>query len=142
MKDKIRAEVIHYWMEKAHEALESARSEQKYNRRVFAVNRAYYACFYSASAVLMKMGKTFHKHTGVRASIHRSLIKKNLLDVSWGKFYDLVFENRQRGDYQELVEFEPKEVEEIVSQAEKFVTVMKELLEQLQNSEIRPSSEE
>jgi uncharacterized protein (UPF0332 family) len=127
----MRAEVIVYWLEKAREALASARSEQQCNRRVFAVNRAYYACFYSASAVLMKMGKTFHKHTGVRASLHRLLIKTGLLEASWGKFYDLVFENRQRGDYQELVEFEAEELEEIISQAEKFVAVMKALLEQL-----------
>ena len=128
MNDDIRAEVIEYWMQKAQESLESARSEQQYNRRVFAVNRAYYACFYAASAVLMQMGKTFRKHTGVRASIHRSLIKTGKVDTSWGKFYDLVFENRQRGDYQELVEFEAEEVEEIISQAEKFVEVMKDLL--------------
>jgi uncharacterized protein (UPF0332 family) len=142
MKDEIKAEVIRYWMDKAYEALESAKSEQKYNRRVFAVNRAYYACFYAVSAVLMKMGKTFRKHTGVRASIHRSLIKTGLLDVSWGKFYDLVFENRQRGDYQELVEFEAEELEEIISQAEKFVDVLENLLEQLQQSETELSSDE
>ena len=83
----------------------------------------------------MKMGKTFRKHTGVRASIHRSLIKTGLLDVSWGKFYDLVFENRQRGDYGELVEFESEELEEIISQAEGFVKIMGNLLEQIQESE-------
>jgi uncharacterized protein (UPF0332 family) len=142
MKDEIRAEVIAYWLEKAHEALASARSEQQSHRYVFAVNRAYYACFYAVSAVLMTMGQTFRKHTGVRAALHSSLIKTDLLDVSWGKFYDLVFENRQRGDYQELVEFEAEELEEIISQAEKFVKVMKGLFEQLPNLQAQSSVEE
>jgi uncharacterized protein (UPF0332 family) len=39
-------------MEKAHEALLSADSEQKANRLAFAVNRGYYACFYALTAVL------------------------------------------------------------------------------------------
>ncbi|MDY6843778.1 MAG: HEPN domain-containing protein [Thermodesulfobacteriota bacterium] len=53
-KEEARQEVIQYWMEKAHEALQSARAEQLAGRLVFAINRAYYGCFYSASAVLLR----------------------------------------------------------------------------------------
>lgn len=130
-KEKARAEVINYWMEKAHEALESARSEQNSDRLVFAVNRAYYACFYSASAVLMRLGKRFRKHSGVRASVHRSLVKTGMLDASMGRFYDLAFKSRQRGDYQELVVFLPEEARELIVQAEIFVANMQRLVEKL-----------
>jgi len=33
-KEKARAEVINYWMEKAHEALESAMSEQNSDMKI------------------------------------------------------------------------------------------------------------
>ncbi len=135
MKDDIKKDVIGYWMEKAEEALASARSEQQADRRVFAVNRAYYACFYALSAVLMQSGQTFRKHTGVRGALHRAFIKTGMLEASWGKFYDLIFENRQRGDYQELVEFEVEELQEIISQSEQFVEVMKELLARFRQSD-------
>lgn len=46
-------------MDKSHEALLSADSEKKANRLPFAVNRAYYACFYALSAVLMKKGLSY-----------------------------------------------------------------------------------
>ena len=127
-KEEARTEVIRYWMEKAHEALQSSRSEQLAGRLVFAINRAYYGCFYSASAVLLRAGERFSKHTGVRAAVHRSLVKAGKVDASWGRFYDLIFKSRQRGDYQELVEFSSEEAEELISQAEGFVDVMKKLL--------------
>ena len=127
-EEQARAEVVRYWMDKAHEALKAARSEQEAGRLVFAVNRAYYACFYSASAVLLTRGETFTKHTGVRGALHHSLVKSGELDSSWGRFYDLVFNARQRGDYQELVEFSSEETEELLLQSEQFVSAMNMLL--------------
>jgi uncharacterized protein (UPF0332 family) len=127
--DKERREVVEYWMEKAKESLSSARSEQAAGRFVFAVNRAYYACFYSASAVLLNKGEKFSKHSGVRSAIHRSLVKTGKIDLSWGSFYDLIFNSRQRGDYQELVSFSPEETEELISRAEGFVDEMTHLLQ-------------
>jgi uncharacterized protein (UPF0332 family) len=61
MNSELKENVITYWMEKATEALASARSEQYYERRLFAVNRAYYACFYAANAVLLKQAKPSHE---------------------------------------------------------------------------------
>ncbi len=125
MKEEVaRQEIIKYWMEKAYESLQSARSEELAGRFVFAINRGYYACFYSASAVLLREGERFSKHTGVRAAVHRSLIRSGKIDPSWGRFYDLIFNSRQRGDYQELVAFSPEEAEELITQAEGFVEVM------------------
>jgi uncharacterized protein (UPF0332 family) len=128
-QERARAEVVRYWMDKAHEALKAARSEQEAGRFVFSVNRAYYACFYSASEVLVTHGERFSKHSGVRGALHRSLVKTGKLDSSWGRFYDLVFNARQRGDYQELVEFSSEETEELILQAEQFVSAMNMLLE-------------
>ena len=128
-QEQARAEVVRYWTDKAHEALKAARSEQEAGRFVFAVNRAYYACFYSVSAVLVTRGEKFSKHSGVRAAVHRSLVKTGEIESSWGRFYDLVFNARQRGDYQELVEFSSEETEELILQSEQFVSVMNELLE-------------
>lgn len=95
---------------------------------VFAVNRAYYACFYSASAVLLSSGERFVKHSGVRAAVHRSLVKTGRLQVEMGRHYDLVFLNRQRGDYQEMVEFSLDEVDELLEQSRRFVAAVMDLV--------------
>lgn len=127
-KDEARRSVVDYWLRKAGTALASARSEYDAGRLDFAVNRAYYACFYAASAILLKHGKKFVKHSGVRGAIHQDLVKPGMLDVKWGKAYDQIFENRQSGDYLELYEFEKTQVAELLTQAEEFVGEMRRLL--------------
>ena len=121
-------EIVQYWMEKARESLKSARSEQSAGRLTFAINRSYYACFYSATAVLMSKGKRFKKHTGVRSGVRTILVNEGMVSSSWGKFYNRIFESRQRGDYLGLVDFTPEEAEEVISGSEKFVALMADLI--------------
>ena len=54
--------LVNYWIEKVHEALKSARDDYEHGRLSFAVNRLYYACFYSVTAVFRDMDKMFKKH--------------------------------------------------------------------------------
>lgn len=121
--------VIAYWLRKAAEAMASSRSEFQANRLDFAVNRAYYACFYAASAVLLSMDKQFVKHSGLRSAIHRDLIKAKLLSPNWGKVFDRIFENRQAADYLMMWQGAPEQVEQIIQDADGFVQQMHRLLE-------------
>lgn len=130
-QDEARDQIVGFWLRKAGEALESAQSEALAGRLDFAVNRAYYACFYAASAVLLRMGKKFVKHSGLRAAVHQDLVKVGKLDAKWGKAFDRIFENRQSADYVELWEFETDQVEAIVRDAEGFVQEMRRLLTQV-----------
>jgi uncharacterized protein len=126
--DEARRSIVDYWIKKADTALASARSEAAAKRFDFAVNRAYYACFYAASAVLLQAGKKFVKHAGVRGAVHQDLVKAGKLDIVWGKAYDQIFERRQFSDYVELYEPEKSEVLEMLKRAEGFVAEMQRLL--------------
>ncbi|TVP69337.1 MAG: HEPN domain-containing protein [Leptolyngbya sp. LCM1.Bin17] len=64
--EKMTTSLLH----KASQALESAWSEFQAERLDFAANRAYYACFYAASAVMLHRGRQFVKHSGLRGAIH------------------------------------------------------------------------
>ena len=68
------------------------------------------ACFYGLTAVLYRQGKSFRKHTAVRAALHRDLIKTEKVDSKWGRFYNRVFDRRQEGDYEPLVTFDSEQV--------------------------------
>ncbi len=126
-KEEARRDVVEYWMRKSDAALASARSELASGRLDFAVNRVYYACFYAASAVLLKYGKKFVKHSGVRGAVHRDLVKPGMLQARWGKIYDRIFESRQAADYLALQEFKESQVIEMLPQAEGFVAEMRRL---------------
>jgi uncharacterized protein (UPF0332 family) len=83
--EQARREVVRYWLAQAADALASARSEAAAGRFNFAVNRAYYACFYAASAVLLSEGRKFVKHSGVRAALHLHLVKTARIDLQPGR---------------------------------------------------------
>ena len=116
-----RREIIKYWFEKAQESIDAAQDEMQANRLSFAVNRIYYASFYAVSAVLLKENLEFKKHSGVRAALHRHLVKSGQISKEHGKLYDELFEARQRGDYIELVNFDRQQVENWLNRARIFL---------------------
>jgi hypothetical protein len=126
-EDAARRAVAEYWFGRADTSLLSAASELAAGRFDFAVNRAYYASFYAASAVLLAAGRKFVKHSGVRGAVHRDLVKPGLIDIAWGKAYDRLFEARQAADYLELVELEQAHAAESVDLARGFVMQMRRL---------------
>ena len=71
MSDDVKKDVIAYWLNKADQALAAANDDFNSERYAFAVNRAYYACFYALSSVLLYDDHKFVKHTGVRGALHR-----------------------------------------------------------------------
>ena len=122
------AEIVRYWFDKAEESLLSAQDELKAGRLSFAVNRIYYACFYAVSGVLIGENLRFKKHSGVRATFHQHLVKTGKISQDLGKFYDELFEARQRGDYFEMVFFDHAQVENWLAQAKQFVQEIGSLL--------------
>jgi len=99
-------EIVVYWLEKAQQDLASAKENLSAGRLQNSVRDAYFACFHSFSAVLIKAGKTFRKHSEVRAILHRDYVKGKKLAMEWGKHYDWLFDNRQKADYRPLVDFD------------------------------------
>ena len=114
-------EFIRYRMARAQEALEEA-SLLLANAHVrTAVNRIYYACFYAVSALLLTEGQSSSKHSGIRALFDQLWIGSERLPKDMGRFYRQLFDVRQRGDYTDLVAFDPAEVQAWLKEATAFV---------------------
>jgi uncharacterized protein (UPF0332 family) len=129
MNDKdARNVLIRLWLEKAHEALASAELELNAGHANFAVNRLYYACFYTVTALLLRDGKQFTKHSAIKSEFIRTYIKPGLVDVKWNKFYQKLFDDRQEGDYIPTAMFEASEVSTRIQQAHEFIGLVRGLL--------------
>jgi len=126
-RDEATAQAVRYWLAKARECLASADDEARSGRLSFAINRCYYAAFYAASAALLARGKRFVKHSGVRAAVHRDLVKPALLPEDLGRIYDRLFHDRQQGDYIEFVSFEAEEVRSTVGESRLLVGALEAL---------------
>lgn len=126
--DEAREKLAMYWLELADECLASARSEQTAGRGRFAVNRCYYACFYSASAALLRENLKFTKHAAVRDAVHQRLVHTGQVDAYFGKVYSELFSGRQKSDYGEIVRIDAPAVAQAVESATAFVAEMKRLI--------------
>ncbi len=127
-ENSYRAALTKYWMEKAWESYEAAKSEYTANRLSTAVRNLYYGCFYALTSVFYEQGKSFRKHTAVRAALHRDLIKTGKINAKWGRFYNRIFDRRQEGDYEPMVKFESKQIERFLHDAEQFIRVLEKML--------------
>ena len=90
--------LIQYRMERAHESLDDARlmlAQKGSNASI--VNRAYYAMFYAALALLITIDKGSSKHQGVIALFDENFIKTNVLPKELGKLFHRAFDMRQSG---------------------------------------------
>ncbi len=80
------------------------------------------------SALLLTKGLSASKHTHVRALLHREFIRPGTIPLKYGQIFDLLFNNRQKGDYSDLVVFKAEQVKEWLPQVREFVEYVSGLI--------------
>ena len=127
MKEETRT-LITYRLERAREALQEAKILLQQGHGNTFVNRLYYACFYAVSALLLTRGLSSAKHSGVRSLFHQNFVKSGLVEIELGQLYGRLFDNRQKGDYADLVRFDPNEVCDWYDEALQFVETVENIV--------------
>ena len=95
--------LIKYRLEQAKTAIDDAKFLKDGNRSPQSiVNRAYYAVFYSALALLQQIGKVPSKHTGVISLFDTEFVMKGIFPKELSKDFHKLFEMRQISDYKTL----------------------------------------
>ena len=128
LKETDRKEVVRFRLEKANDTFAeiNVMIENKFYRT--AANRLYYACFYAATALLIRDGYETHSHNGVKTLLGLHYIKKNRLEKSFGKMYDHIFSLRQTGDYEDLISITEQEIKSYIEPAQRFIQEMEILI--------------
>lgn len=123
--------LIQYRMERARETLEDARALFERGRTPASiVNRAYYAMFYAALALLASIGQETSKHSGVLALFDKYFMKPKILPREMGGFLHQAFDMRQTGDYEEEAELTSEDAQQTLDAALKFVDTSEAKLRQ------------
>ena len=127
--------LVRYRLGRAKEALEEAALLLERGYTNTCVNRLYYACFYAVSALLLARGLSSARHSGIRALFHQHIVKPGMINVPLGQMYDRLFDNRQKGDYADLVRFALNDVQPWIEEARTFVdAVGTRILQELEQS--------
>ncbi len=125
--EQLRA-LVRYRLDQAVETLREASLLLDQSAWRGAQNRAYYAMFYAAHALLATRQLGSSKHSGVLGLFDREFVKPGLLPASLSRSLRLAFNRRQSWDYGEVGELDPEEITEMVAGARLFVQAIGEFL--------------
>jgi uncharacterized protein (UPF0332 family) len=121
--------LIRHRLDRAHESLNDAHLMLEQNGSPAGiVNRAYYAMFYAALALLITIDMGSSKHQGVIALFDQNFIKPNILPKELGKMLHRAFEMRQAGDYRDMLVVTNEQAIEAINLAVKFVNAIEDKL--------------
>ncbi|RLI78182.1 HEPN domain-containing protein [Archaeoglobales archaeon] len=119
------------YMERAHDALETARilfENRKYNS---AVSQAYYSMYYAAKALLSVKSIHPKTHKGVVSKLGLEFVSKGYLDEIYGKALVKALKLREKVDYDVYYSASEDEAISSIDEAEKFIGRIELALKQL-----------
>ncbi|MGD0078384.1 MAG: HEPN domain-containing protein [Sedimentisphaerales bacterium] len=131
MTEEKRA-LVEYRLGRARETLNEAKILFDAGKMNAYVNRLYYACFYAVSALLLTRNFSTSKHGYLRSLLHREFIKTGLIPKVQGDHFDLLFDSRHKGDYEDFVKFDAKDVAGWLKPTEEFVFHIDRLIQKIE----------
>lgn len=128
-----KKELVDYRLKRAFETYDDAvllANSKKWNS---TINRLYYTAFYAVSALILLENQTSFTHNGVKISFSERFIKTGKMEVYFGKLYSQLFSWRQKGDYDDLFDFDEETVlpylEPVKKLIERIGALIKETLD-------------
>ena len=89
----------------------------------------YYACYYAVIALLISKEIKAQTHTGVRQMFGLHFVKPGFIDKDLGRFYSNLFDKRQTGDYDDLIDYKEDDVLVLFDPAKAFIQKIEQLIQ-------------
>lgn len=123
----IRDQVTKY-LTRARQAVAAGQLALDHEDYITAINRAYYAIFYAANAMLSTKSLERSKHSAVIATFRQHFVKTGIIEADYSDIYGAVMEDRAEGDYD--IEFAPgvELAERDLERAQRFLARIEQAL--------------
>lgn len=125
LDDLTRKDLVEYRLSRANDTIDEADYNAKGGYYNAAVNRLYYACYYAASALMLKSNLEASTHKGVRNQLGLHFITNGKIEPIYGSIYSRLFQARQAGDYEDFVYCDENMYAEYKPLAIKFIERIK-----------------
>lgn len=123
-----REDLIKYRLLRAKDTLEDAQilaDNEKWNS---TINRLYYAAYYAVIALLLSADLKPTTHNGAKSNFSEHFVKTGKIDKELGKIFSQLFTWRQKGDYDDMFDFQKEKVlpyfepvKKLIIEAEKLI---------------------
>ena len=112
-------------MDQAHETLDDARKLLGMGGSPRSIiNRAYYAAFYGALALMQTIGQAPSKHAGVISLFDREFYGRGLFSKEQSRSFHELFELRQFSDYRAVEPATTQQAQDALEKAQAFVSAV------------------
>jgi uncharacterized protein (UPF0332 family) len=113
--------LIRLYVDAAYEALTGARYNLDGGYWTIAASRAYYACLYAISALLLTKDIGRSKHSAVLSTFRQQFVKPGLIETEFSDVVGKAFETRQIADYDMVGHIEESEASTRLDDAQRLV---------------------
>lgn len=111
MKEDEKQAYALYRLEAAHKALIAARACAELGLYNSAINRLYYAVYYSVSALLFINDIPAKTHSALKSQFSQYFVKTGIFDQKYSRLLAILYDGRQKGDYDDFFDFDEETVE-------------------------------
>jgi uncharacterized protein (UPF0332 family) len=123
-----REDLIKYRLLRAKDTYEDAQilaDRQKWNS---TINRLYYSAYYAVMALLLYSELNPSTHNGAKSNFNEHFIKTERIPIEFGKIYSQLFTWRQKGDYDDLFDFNEEKVLPYFEPVKKLIELIEALV--------------
>ena len=120
---------IRYQLEKAQEVYCAAEVLYEASQWNSVINRLYYACFYSASALLLYYRISAKSHSGVIGKFSEHIVRKEIISLDEFRVYAKLQNWRTKGDYNDLFDFTEEDVSSMMVPTKHFIDKVAKLID-------------
>jgi len=118
------------YLERSHDALDSAKVVDKKQKWNDSISRAYYAAFYAVNSALLVSGDSSRTHRGVKTLLGLK-IKEGLFTPNLGRAFNSLAQQRDAADYSVFTFLNEDDVSNAIEQAETIIERMEQFITSL-----------
>lgn len=123
-----KEDLIKYRLLRARDTYEDAQilaDRKKWNS---TINRLYYSAYYAVMALLLFSELKPATHNGAKSNFTEYFIKTERIPKEFGKIYSQLFTWRQKGDYDDLFDFDEEKVIPYFEPVKRLIDLIDELI--------------
>ena len=124
MNNEERIEYVKYRIDSAYKTLDAAKVLTENGFWNSAVNRLYYSVFYAVNALLVLNEIIVKSHSSTKGEFSKLFIKTGKIDKKYGRLYNELHDWRQKGDYENIFEYDEESVVPLIMPVEELIDLI------------------
>ena len=127
-----RVEYVKYRIESANKTFEAAKVLAENEFWNSAVNRLYYSIFYAVNALLVMNEIQTKSHAATKSQFSMYFVKTGKFDKKYGKLLSELFDWRQKGDYENIFDYNKDSVQPLFRPVNEMIKLIEEEINKAQ----------